>query len=285
MLRIEAIRFGFALTNRKTIKMATGRSALINVMVNAAIRAGRSLTRSFGEIEKLQVSLKGPADYVSEADRRSEDMIFEDLKKARPQYGFLLEEGGVVEGNDNSNKWIVDPLDGTTNFLHGIPHFCISIGLERDRDIFAGVIYDPINDQMFWAEQGKGAFLNERRIRVSTRKNPTECLFATGSPFAGLEGHKGFLKQMENVMAESSGVRRTGSAALDMAYVAAGRYDGFWEKGIKPWDIAAGIVLIREAGGMVTDYQGQKSMLAKGEVIASNIELHRRFKKLLEKPS
>ena len=265
--------------------MATGRNALLNIMVNAAIRAGKSLTRSFGEIEKLQVSLKGPADYVSEADRRSEAMIFEDLQKARPDYGFLLEEGGVVEGTDNSNKWIVDPLDGTTNFLHGIPHFCISIGLERDRDIYAGVIYDPINDQMFWAEQGKGAFLNERRIRVSSRKNPTDCLFATGMPFSDREGHKEFLKQIENVMAVSSGVRRSGSAALDMAYVAAGRYDGFWEKGIKPWDIAAGIVLIREAGGLITDFQGQKNMLEKGEVITANIELHRSFKKLIDKPA
>ena len=265
--------------------MATGRNALINIMVNAAIRAGRSLIRSFSEIEKLQVSLKGPADYVSEADRRSESIIFEDLKKARPHYGFLLEEGGVVEGSDNSNKWIVDPLDGTTNFLHGIPHFCISIGLERDRDIYAGVIYDPINDQMFWAEQGKGAFLNDRRIRVSNRTNPTDCLFATGMPFSGRAGHEEFLKQIENVMAVSSGVRRSGSAALDMAYVAAGRYDGFWEKGIKPWDIAAGIVLIREAGGLITDFQGQKNMLEKGEVITANIELHRPFKKLIDKPA
>ena len=265
--------------------MATGRNAIINIMVNAAIRAGRSLTRSFGEIEKLQVSIKGPADYVSEADRRSEAMIFEDLKKARPNYGFLLEESGVVEGSDNSNKWIVDPLDGTTNFLHGIPHFCISIVLERDKEIYAGVIYDPINDQMFWAEQGKGAFLNERRIRVSNRKNPSDCLFVTGMPFAGQEDQKEFIKQMENVMAGSSGIRRSGSAALDMAYVAAGRYDGFWEKGIKPWDIAAGIVLVREAGGLITDFQGQKNMLEKGEVIAANIELHRPFKKLMDKPA
>ena len=262
--------------------MATGRSALINVMVNAAIRAGRSLTRSFGEIEKLQVSLKGPADYVSEADHRSEKMLFDDLKKARPNYGFLMEESGTVEGTDNSNRWIIDPLDGTLNFLHGIPHFSISIGLERDREIFAGVIYDPINDQMFWAEQGKGAFLNDRRIRVSTRRNVQEGLFATGIPFAGRKGHEAYLKQLENVMAGTSGVRRTGSAALDLAYVATGRYDGFWEKGIKAWDIAAGIALVREAGGVITDYQGGKDMLNKGEVIASNVDIHKPLKKFLD---
>lgn len=262
--------------------MAQGRSALINVMANAAIRAGRSLTRSFGDIEKLQVSKKGPADYVSEADRRSEKILFEDLRKARPQYGFLMEEGGVVEGKDNSNKWIVDPLDGTMNFLHGLPHFSISIGLERDRDLFAGVVYEPITDQMFWAEHGKGAFLNDRRIRVSTRKDVQECLFATGIPFAGREGHKPYLAELENVMAGSAGVRRSGSAALDLAYVAAGRYDGWWEKGIKPWDIAAGIVLVREAGGVVTDYSGGKTMMTAGEVIAANVEVHRPLKKFID---
>jgi len=262
--------------------MAQGRSALINVMANAAIRAGRSLTRSFGDIEKLQVSKKGPADYVSEADHRAEKILFEDLKKARPQYGFLMEEGGVVEGKDNSNKWIIDPLDGTMNFLHGLPHFSISIGLERDRELFAGVVYEPITDQMFWAENGKGAYLNDRRIRVSTRKDVKECLFATGIPFAGREGHKPYLAQLENVMAGSAGVRRSGSAALDLAYVAAGRYDGWWEKGIKPWDIAAGIVLVREAGGVVTDYSGGKNMMSDGEVIAANVEVHRPLKKFID---
>lgn len=262
--------------------MAQRRSALINVMANAAIRAGRSLTRSFGDIEKLQVSMKGPADYVSEADHRSEKILFDDLKKARPHYGFLMEEGGVVEGKDNSNKWIIDPLDGTMNFLHGIPHFSISIGLERDRELFAGVVYEPITDQMYWAEQGKGAFLNERRLRVSTRRDVKECLFATGIPFAGREGHKPYLAQLENVMAGAAGVRRSGSAALDLAYVAAGRYDGWWEKGIKQWDIAAGIVLVREAGGVITDFDGKKDMMEKCEVIASNVDVHRPLKKFLD---
>lgn len=262
--------------------MAQRRSALINVMANAAIRAGRSLTRSFGEIEKLQVSKKGPADYVSEADHRAEKILFEDLQKARPNYSFLMEEGGVVEGKDNSNKWIIDPLDGTMNFLHGIPHFAISIGLERDRELFAGIVYEPITDQMFWAEQGNGAYLNDRRLRVSARKDIKECLFGTGIPFAGREGHRPYISQLENVMAGSAGVRRSGSAALDLAYVAAGRFDGWWEKGIKPWDIAAGILLVREAGGVVTDYTGGRDMMNKNEVIASNVDIHPALKKLLD---
>ena len=262
--------------------MAHRRSAIIHVMATAAQNAGRSLIRSFSEIEKLQVSLKGPADYVSEADHRAEKILFEDLQKARPNYGFLMEEGGTVEGSDNSNRWIIDPLDGTLNFLHGIPHFSVSIALERDRDIFAGVIYEPVTDQMFWAEKGEGAFLNDRRIRVSNRKNMQESVFATGIPWAGREGHKKYLRELENVMAGSSGVRRFGSAALDMAYVAAGRYEGFWEKGIKAWDIAAGIVLVREAGGKVTDYSGQQEMLDKGEVIAANLDIHGPLKKCVD---
>jgi len=265
--------------------MQTRRTALINVMVNAAQKAGRGLRRAFGEIEKLQVSKKGPADYVSEADHRAEKTIFEELRHARPNFGFLMEESGIVEGSDNSNRWIIDPLDGTLNFLHGLPHFAVSIGLERDREIFAGVIYEPITDQLFWAEKGKGAFLNEKRLRVSSRRNMDESLFATGIPFAGREGHKSFLTQLENVMAVSAGVRRYGAAALDLAYVAAGRYDGFWEKGINPWDIAAGIILVREAGGYVTDFDGKNNMMENGSIIASNDQLHRPLKKLIETPA
>jgi len=265
--------------------MQTRRTALINVMVNAAQKAGRGLRRAFGEIEKLQVSKKGPADYVSEADHRAEKTIFEELRHARPNFGFLMEESGIVEGSDNSNRWIIDPLDGTLNFLHGLPHFAVSIGLERDREIFAGVIYEPITDQLFWAEKGKGAFLNENRLRVSSRRNMDESLFATGIPFAGREGHKPFLTQLENVMAVSAGVRRYGSAALDLAYVAAGRYEGFWEKGINAWDMAAGIIIVREAGGFVTDYDGKNNMLENGSIIASNDQLHRPLKKLIETPA
>ena len=257
------------------------RSALINVMTAAATKAGRSLVRSFGDIEKLQVSKKGPSDFVSEADHRAEKILFEELQKARPRFCFLMEEQGFIDGPDISNRWIIDPLDGTLNFLHGLGHFAVSIALERDGKLFAGVIYDPIGDQMFWAEAGIGAFLNSRRIRVSTRSDLSESLFATGIPFRGREGHEPFIRQLERVMAEVAGVRRFGSAALDMAYVAAGRYDGFWEQGLKPWDIAAGIVLIREAGGYITDIDGVGDMLESGSVIAANDKLHPKLRKLL----
>jgi myo-inositol-1(or 4)-monophosphatase len=261
--------------------MQPRRTPLVNVMVNAAQKAGRGLRRAFGEIEKLQVSKKGPADYVSEADHRAEKTLFEELQHARPKFGFIMEESGIVEGSDNSNRWIIDPLDGTLNFLHGLPHFCISIALERDREIFAGVVYEPITDQLFWAEKGQGAFLNDNRLRVSSRRDMSESLFATGIPFAGREGHKEFLTQLENVMAVSAGVRRAGSAALDLAYVAAGRYDGFWEQNLNSWDIAAGIILVREAGGTVTDFDGKNDMLSNGSIIAANHDMHRPLKKLI----
>ena len=248
------------------------RSALLNVMVQAATKAARGLVRDYGEVENLQVSRKGPADYVSEADRRAEEMIYRELKKARPNYSFLMEESGATDGTDDSNRWIVDPLDGTLNFLHAIPHFAISIALERDGKLFAGVVYEPVSDQMFWAEQGSGAFLNGNRLRVSARRELSQAVFATGIPFAGRDGHKPFLDQLQSVMAVSAGVRRFGSAALDLAYVAAGRFDGFWEQGLKSWDMAAGIVLVREAGGYVTDLNGQDKMLESGHIIAANGE-------------
>lgn len=258
-------------------------SALLNVMTDAAGKAGRNLVRNFGDIENLQVSKKGPADFVSEADRRAEKIIFETLSKARPNYGFLMEERGAVAGADVSNTWIVDPLDGTLNFLHGLPHFAVSIALERDGELFAGVIHEPVSDQMFWAERGQGAFLNGRRIRVSGRKELSDSLFATGIPFKGRDGHQPFLGQLEQVMAAAAGVRRFGSAALDLAYVAAGRYDGFWESGLHAWDMAAGIVLIREAGGMVTDFAGRKRMLANNEIVATNGLLHNDLRRLTRK--
>ena len=245
-------------------------SALINVMMATAEKAGRSLVRGFGDIEKLQVAKKGPADFVSEADRRAEEIIFNELSKARPDFGFLMEERGEITGADTSNRWIVDPLDGTLNFLHGLPHFAVSIGLERDSKMFAGVIYEPVGDQMFWAERGTGAYLNGRRLRVSSRRALDESVFATGIPFLGRDGHAPFLAQLERVMAASAGVRRFGSAALDLAYVAAGRYEGFWEKGLKPWDVAAGIVIVREAGGFVSDFAGRDKALNSGEIVAAN---------------
>ena len=256
------------------------RSALLNVMTAAATKAARGLVRDFGEIENLQVSKKGPADFVTTADKKAEEVLVAGLTKARPRFGFLLEEGGKIEGADTSNRWIIDPLDGTTNFLHGIPHFSISIALERDGEPVAGVIYEPITDQMFWAEKGQGAYLNGRRIRVSARHRLEESLFATGIPFAGKQDHDRFLSQLKAVMAVSAGVRRFGSAALDLAYVAAGRYEGFWEFGLHPWDIAAGIVLVREAGGFVTDIGGG-GMMESGEILAANDSLHGPLLKIL----
>jgi len=259
------------------------RPALINVMATAAGKAARGLVRDFGEVENLQVSRKGTADFVSEADNKAEYTIYKELKKARPNFGFLMEEKGFVSGSDKSNKWIVDPLDGTTNFLHGLPHFSISIALERDNDIYAGLIYEPVNDQMFWAEKGSGAFLNNRRLRVSNREDLSECMFATGIPFAGKEGHEPFLGQLKDVMAVSAGVRRMGSAALDLAYTAAGRFDGYWEQGINAWDMAAGIIIMREAGGVVTDFKGGNEMMKTGSIIATNTGTQTSLRKILSK--
>jgi len=256
-------------------------SAVLNVMTETAGKAGRSLVRDFGDVENLQVSKKGPADFVTAADKQAEKIIFENLSRARPNYSFLMEERGAVTGADISNRWIVDPLDGTLNFLHGLPHFAVSIALERDGELFAGVIYEPVSDQMFWAEKGQGAFLNGRRIRVSARQDPAESVFATGIPFMGRDGHQPFLSQLESVMAVSAGVRRFGAAALDLAYVAAGRYEGFWETGLNAWDMAAGIVLVREAGGMVSDFSNRQRMLERGEVIATNGTLHETLRKLV----
>ncbi len=246
-------------------------SALMNVMVSAARKAGRSLARDFGEVENLQVSVKGPANFVSAADHKAEDIIFKELSKARPGYGFLMEERGEIEGDDKTHRWIVDPLDGTTNFLHGIPHFAISIGLEREGVMVAGVIYNPASDELFTAEKGKGAFLNDkRRLRVAARRTLADAVVVTGIPHRGRPGHPRFLDEMKTVMGEVAGLRRSGSAALDLAYVAAGRYDGYWERGLKAWDLAAGIVMVREAGGHVSDVSGGDKALDSGNVLAGN---------------
>ena len=250
------------------------RSALINVMVGAAHKAARGLLRDFGEVEQLQVSLKGPADFVSVADRRAEDTIHAELAKARPRYGFLMEERGEEVGEDSSNRWLVDPLDGTTNFLHGIPQFCISIALERDSRIFAGVIYDPVRDEMFWGEDGGGAYLNERRIRVASRAHLKDAVVVTGIPHRGRAGKEGYLDQLTAMMGITSGIRRFGSAALDMAWVAAGRFDAYWEQGLKPWDVAAGLVIVREAGGITTDVDGGARVLSTGSVLSANLSMH-----------
>jgi myo-inositol-1(or 4)-monophosphatase len=256
-------------------------SAVINVMEGAARKAARSLVRDFGEVEQLQVSRKGPGDFVSEADRKAEAILRAELQKARPDYGLMMEESGETAGNDPTRRWIVDPLDGTTNFLHGIPHFAISIGLEEDGEMVAGVIYDPLKDEMFWAEKGIGAYLNQRRLRVSARGQFTDAVIATGIPFGNRPGKKSMLAILEPVMDQTAGVRRLGSAALDLAYVAAGRYDAFWEVGLSPWDMAAGIVIVREAGGFVTDIKGGNRMLGLGDIIAANGRLHAPMHKLI----
>ncbi len=251
-------------------------TALMNVMVAAARKAGRSLIRDFGEVEQLQVSVKSPANFVSAADLRAEEILFKELSKARPDYGFLMEERGAVDGRDKTHRWIVDPLDGTTNFLHGIPLFSISIGLEREGQLVAGVIYNPITDELFSAEKGRGAFLNDqRRLRVAARRNVADAVVTTGIPHRGRPGHHQFLGEIATVMKEVAGLRRTGSAALDLAWTAAGRFDAYWERGIQAWDLAAGIVILREAGGLCSDLSGGDAMLDKGEVLAANKDIHK----------
>ncbi len=257
------------------------RSPLLNVMTRAADKAARGLKRDFGEVEQLQVSQKGPADFVSNADLKAEKVLREELQKARPAFGFLLEEGGTVKGSDPEHRWIIDPLDGTSNFLHGLPHFAISIALEKSGEIIAGVIYDPIKDEMFCAEKGGGAFLNDRRLRVSGRKNLHECLVGTGIPFRGQGNPDRFVKQLGVMMRETSGVRRWGAAALDLAYVAAGRLDAFWEEDLFAWDMAAGLLLVKEAGGYISDLKGGQTMLETGMVLATNGLLHAPLQALL----
>ena len=258
-------------------------SALITVMLAAARKAGRSLARDFGEVEQLQVSLKGPANFVSAADTRAEEILYTELTRARPGYGFLMEERGEVEGADRTHRWIVDPLDGTTNFLHGIPHFAISIALEREGDLVAGLIFNPANQETFTAERGKGAYLNDRRrLRVAARTELSTSVIGTGIPHSGRPEHDLFLEELRAVMAASAGVRRMGAASLDLAWTAAGRLDGFWERNLRPWDLAAGIVILREAGGYVSDAEGKAGILEKGNIVAGNEAIHRHLLKLLK---
>ncbi|MFC3052704.1 inositol monophosphatase family protein [Kordiimonas pumila] len=250
------------------------RSPLINVMVSALMKASRGLRRDFGEVEHLQVSMKGPADFVSLADQRAEKTIYEELSNARPDFGFLMEEGGEIKGKREDIRFIVDPLDGTTNFLHGVPHFAMTIAVEERGEITAGVIYAPLTDELFWAEKGQGAYVNDSRLRVSGRKKMESALLATGIPFLGREGHDTFIAEMQEFMPKVAGIRRFGAATLDLAYVAAGRFDGFWEAGLSPWDMAAGILIVREAGGYVSDMAGGSNMLKTGGIIAANDQLH-----------
>ncbi len=260
-------------------------SPVLNVMIAAARKAGRPLIRDFGELENLQISLKGPADFVSNADERTERILIEELSKARPGYSFFGEETGVREGPDKSHRFIIDPIDGTTNFLHGVPMFAISVALEREGQLQSAVVYNPVTDDMFVAEKGHGAFLNDKRLRVAVRKNLAETLIATGIPFMGKgdqDLHDRSLAEVRTIIARTTGVRRCGAASLDLAYVAAGRFDAYWERVLNPWDIAAGILLVREAGGIVTDLDNGPDPLKTHDVLAANEALHPQLLKILK---
>jgi myo-inositol-1(or 4)-monophosphatase len=257
-------------------------SALLNVMIKAARKAGRVLKRDFGEVEHLQVSLKGPANFVTAADKRAEEILYEELTQARPGYGFLGEEGGRREGTDQTHTWVVDPLDGTSNFLHGIPHFAVSIALEREGTVIAGLVYNPANDDLFTAERGKGAFLNDHRLRVAARRRLQDCVITCGMPHHGRGDLALGLKEMAAVQDKVAGLRRFGAAALDLAWIAAGRFDGYWERNLSPWDVAAGIALVREAGGYATDLDGGESPHKTGDIIAGNEAIHRELSRALK---
>ncbi len=255
-------------------------SPTVSVMMEAARAAGRRLVRDFGEVENLQVSRKGPADFVSVADRKAEEIIRKTLEKARPGYGFLLEESGEIAGSDRTHRFIIDPLDGTLNFLHGIPHFAISIGLEREGKLRAGVVFDPIRNELFWAEEGEGAWIDNRRLRVSARRKLGDAVVTTGIPQLGVDGGELFMNELARVRSEVAAVRRFGSAALDLAWVAAGRFDGFWERGLSPWDIAAGFLLVQEAGGMIVGLDRKDPL--KGAFVAANTSLAPKLAEIVE---
>ena len=257
-------------------------SANLNLMIKAARRAGKSLVKDFREVENLQVSTKGPGDFVSKADREAERLIKEELMGARPTYGWLGEETGGEDGADPTRRWIVDPLDGTTNFLHGMPHWAISSALEHKGEIVSAVVYDPAKDEMFWAEKGAGAWLNDnRRLRVSGRRSMSEAVFATGVPFGAKKTLPAMLADLARLMPACAGVRRWGAASLDLAYVAAGRFDGYWERELQPWDIAAGLLLVKEAGGMVGPVREGDDILGRGTILCANEPLFEGFAKVI----
>ncbi|HTT99987.1 MAG TPA: inositol monophosphatase family protein [Rhizomicrobium sp.] len=250
-------------------------SPALNVMIAAARKAGKPLIRDLGELENLQVSMKGPADFVTNADKRTEKILIDELTRVRPGYGFLAEESGTIEGKDKTHRFIIDPIDGTTNFLHGIPHFAISIALEREGQIVSALVYNPATDDMFVAEKGHGAYLNNKRLRVAARKTLAHALIGTGFPFHGHaeDRHTRMQAELATMMPATSGLRRMGAASLDIAYVAAGRFDAFWERGLAPWDVAAGILLVKESQGVVSDLSGGQNMLD-GDILAANEALH-----------
>lgn len=262
------------------------RSPLMEVMTRAVMKAARGLRRDYGEVGHLQVSKKGTADFVSNADINAERVLHQELSHARPKFGFLMEEGGEIEGEDGRHRWVVDPIDGTNNFIHAVPYFCISVGLERtssvgDREIIAAVIYDPLRDELFTAEKASGAFLNDRRIKVSGRREMDDALLATALPRSFRDNYKSSLSMMTGMTASSAGIRCCGAAALDLAYVAAGRFDGFWSTSLKPWDIAAGMLIVKEAGGNVSEITGGQKMLDSGSILATNGLIHKKVGALL----
>ena len=261
-------------------------SGLLTVMDRAARKAGAKLRRDFSEVQHLQVSRKGPADFVSKADQRAERTLYEELLHARPDWGFLLEEAGEIPGDPNKPRWIIDPLDGTSNFLHGLPHFAISIAVEEPmpngkREITTGLVYQPLTDESFWAEKGRGAWLQDQRLRVSARRDLTESLIATGIPFHGHGDFAQWSRIFGAVAPHVAGIRRYGAASLDLAWVAAGRFDGYWEADLQPWDVAAGMLLIREAGGFVTDFRGGDRAMDRSEFLAGNDAIHSKLHKLV----
>ncbi|MEH3037762.1 MAG: inositol monophosphatase family protein [Sphingomonas adhaesiva] len=261
-------------------------SGLFTVIERAARKAAPRLRRDFNEVQNLQVSRKGPADFVSQADQRAEQTLYEELSKARPDWGFVMEERGSVEGDPNKPRFIIDPLDGTSNFLHGIPHFCISIAVEEPmpngkREITTALVYQPLTDESFWAEKGRGAWLQDQRLRVSSRRDPAEALIATGIPFMGHGDFAQWTRIFGAVAPQVAGIRRLGAAALDLAWVAAGRFDGFWESDLKIWDVAAGMLLVKEAGGFVTDFRGGDRAIERNEFLAANDAMHSKLHKMV----
>ncbi len=262
-------------------------SGLLTVMERAARKAGSRLRRDFGEIEHLQVSAKGPADFVSKADQRAERTLYDELLKARPDWGFLMEEAGEIEGAPGKPRWVVDPLDGTSNFLHSIPHFAISIAAQEPKpgggwgEVTTALVYQPLTDESFWAEKGRGAWLHDRRLRVSSRRNLNEALIATGIPYMGHGDFSQWSKIFGAIAPEVAGIRRFGAASLDLAWLAAGRFDGFWEADLQPWDVAAGLLIVKEAGGFITDFRGGDKYMTRNEFLASNDALHTKLHKLV----
>ncbi|SEK63812.1 myo-inositol-1(or 4)-monophosphatase [Sphingomonas palmae] len=261
-------------------------SGLFTIIERAARKAAPRLRRDFNEVQQLQVSRKGPADFVSQADQRCEQTLYEELSKARPDWGFLMEERGEVEGDPTKPRFIVDPLDGTSNFLHGIPHFAISIAVEEPlpngkREITTALTYQPLTDESFWAEKGRGAWLQDQRLRVSARREPSEALIATGIPFMGHGDFVQWTRIFGAVAPQVAGIRRLGAATLDLAWVAAGRFDAYWESDLKPWDVSAGVLLVKEAGGFVTDFRGGDRYMERNEFLASNDSMHSKLHKMV----